>query len=126
MKPDKLTWFDGIATPVSAFTADGYTYALASSGGQLRVWITQPGESQPSRLVRLFAGGRVIRAELGPIPGEGGPRRLSADESEAWQRAHKVYAAAPWYVPARGEELRAYWQEQADRAWAAIQRQFTK
>jgi hypothetical protein len=128
MQPGTLTWFDTVGNRVSAFTADGFGYGLAVSGNLLRIWITQPGEGRPSRLLTVAAGGRVLRAEMGPIPGEGGPRRMSAEERDSWRRAHKVYAAAdaPGSGWVGGNEFYPVWQEQAARAWNAIQRQLTR
>lgn len=125
MKPGMLGWFDTVGHRVSQFSRDGFTYSLAAAGNLLRVWIALPGEDRPSRFIIVGDGGRVLRAEMGPIPGEGGPRRMSADELEAWRRSHKVFVGAdpPEADQERGLDFFPFWQEQAARAWGAIQRQ---
>lgn len=126
LKPGVLGWFDSVGNRVNQFSRDGFTYSVAAAGSLLRVWIALPGEARATRLLTLGAGGRLLRAEMGPIPGEGGPRRMSADELESWRRAHKVYVAAdaPGSGWVGGDEFFPFWQEQSARAWNAIQRQF--
>ena len=90
--------------------------------------LTLPGDARPSRLLTLDVAGRLLSAELGPLPGDRAPQRMSAEESAAWRRAHKVYQSAEHPVArgaGTGEEFKPFWQPQAEQALAAIRRQMS-
>ena len=127
MTPAQIHWYDSVNIPVLTFKDgdSGFSIAASRQGG-LSVWMTMPGESRPSRLLALSADDHVLSAELGPMPGDRSPQvRMTPAEMETWARPHKAFNAgeSTSHMPASGQEFKAFGDEQAKQAMAAIRRQ---
>jgi len=128
MQPETTNWYDVVRIPVLTFTdgESGFSIAAPRTGG-LSVWIRMPGESRPSRLLTLSADNHILSAELGPMPGDSSPRQRTPAETEAWRSNHKAYSSGESSSRAPvGQEFKAFWEEQAKQAMAAIRRQMAK
>ena len=131
MKVSSLNWYDQVGIPVMTFNDGGWTYALRSAAPRasgppesLGIWLTPPGESRPSRLLTLDMTGQLVGGELGPLPGDAAPQRMTSEEFAAWRQLHKVFQS-PARTPrgeAYGNEFKPFWQELADQALAAVVR----
>jgi len=126
MTATTINWFDMVGLPVQRFAVDGWTYAVWFQSGRpgeerLTFYLTPPGEPRPTESLSVDLNGHLVKAELGPQPGERVPSRESYD---VWVVKHKVFSEAAWHPSGRtvGEEFRQFWQKLADQALAAAGR----
>jgi hypothetical protein len=126
MKASGIHWFDQVNIPVVTFKDGDYAYALRASRDGISIWITPPNWSRPEGLVTIGSDEKVVSGELGPQPGDRGPQRMTPQEFEQWRKVHRVFSTRGPGGDVWGEENRAYWQGEADRALAAIRRQLAK
>jgi hypothetical protein len=127
MKQSSLSWYDQVDIRVVEFSEEGQKYALAAGQRGLSIWIALKSESRPSRVLSVDVDGKVVSASQFALPPGGRwPRQLTPEESAKLNKDRRALIPAMGNRGPIGEEYRAAWQDEADRALAAIHRQLAK
>ena len=117
------------------FDDNGWKYELSLSGPvalprDLSIMTTAPGETRPGQLITFDSNGKLVSASLARLPGEpaaSGSANRPEPIEESWKRRKSFVAEPRWTRGGTlGEEFKPFWQQLADQAMAAIQRQLSK